>query len=159
DRVAILNTGGILEQYDTPAEILRSPSDAFVEDFLGSDRGIKRLSLIPIRGVGLVPGPVVPVDGTPEDARSLMADYGLDWFAIGSGDRLLGWVPASDLEAGARISHLAPRPFKARLGLDDSLRDALETVITSHTQVAPVFDDDRYVGMLTTDAISREIVQ
>ncbi|MCJ7725243.1 MAG: ATP-binding cassette domain-containing protein, partial [Acidimicrobiia bacterium] len=34
DRVAILNVGGLLEQYDAPAEILRNPADAFVEVFL-----------------------------------------------------------------------------------------------------------------------------
>jgi len=159
DRVAILNVGGILEQYDTPANILRTPVDAFVEGFLGSDRGIKRLSLIPIRDVGLVQGPVVPDDATADDARAVMARYGLDWFGICRGERLLGWAPGSDLAGDPSISDLTPLPFQARLGLDDSLREALDTVITSHTQVAPVFDGDLYVGMLTTEEISREIVQ
>jgi osmoprotectant transport system ATP-binding protein len=159
DRVAILNVGGILEQYDTPAEILRSPADAFVEGFLGTDRGIKRLSLIPISTVGLVDGPVVAPGASVAEARTVMAEFGLDWFGIRSGDTLLGWVPGSDLSDASSLDDLEPRSFKARLGLDDSLRDALDTVITSHTQVAPVFDGDRYVGMLTTDQISREIVQ
>ena len=43
DRVAILNVGGVLEQYDSPAEILRNPANDFVTEFLGTDRGIKRL--------------------------------------------------------------------------------------------------------------------
>ena len=40
-----------------------------------------------------------------------------------------------------------------------SLREALDTVITSHSKVAVVVDGDRYVGMLTTEEIGREIAQ
>ncbi len=159
DRVAILNVGGILEQYDTPAEILRSPADDFVEDFLGSDRGIKRLSLIPISDADLVEGPVVGPEAPAAEARAVMERYGVDWFGVRRGDRLLGWAPGSDLEDGSSIADLTLRRFEAYLGLSDSLREALDTVITSHTRVAPVFDGDRYVGMLTTDEIGREIAQ
>src|ERR687891_2245960 len=45
DRIAILNIGGSLEQYDTPAAILANPASEFVERFVGADRGLKRLSL------------------------------------------------------------------------------------------------------------------
>jgi osmoprotectant transport system ATP-binding protein len=45
DRIAILRTGGELAQYDTPREILTHPADDFVAEFVGADRGIKRLSL------------------------------------------------------------------------------------------------------------------
>jgi len=159
DRVAILNVGGILEQYDTPAEILRTPADEFVEDFLGSDRGIKRLSLIPISTADLVDGPVVDPAATPAEARAVMERYGVDWFGVCEEGRLLGWAPGSELADGSAIADLTLRRFEAYLGLNDSLREALDTVITSHTQVAPVFDGDRYVGMLTTDEIGREIAQ
>lgn len=158
DRVAILNVGGILEQYDGPAEILRQPANAFVEDFLGSDRGIKRLSLIPIRDVNLEDGPVVEPDGDAAEARAAMAAYGVDWFAVRSGTRLLGWAWGSELDGGAPRD-LDLKSFAVRLGEDDSLREALDTVITSQTRVAPVFDGDRFVGMLTAEAISREVVQ
>ncbi|HWG08628.1 MAG TPA: ABC transporter ATP-binding protein, partial [Solirubrobacteraceae bacterium] len=45
DRIAILRDGGHLAQYDTPREILIHPADEFVAEFVGADRGIKRLSL------------------------------------------------------------------------------------------------------------------
>ena len=45
DRIAILREGGELAQYDTPREILARPADEFVAQFVGADRGIKRLSL------------------------------------------------------------------------------------------------------------------
>ncbi len=46
-----------------------------------------------------------------------------------------------------------------RLDTAESLRDALDTVITSHTRVAPVFDGDDYLGMVTVERISREVVE
>src|SRR5437588_823796 len=44
DRIAILRQGGVLEQYDTPAEVLGNPASDFVADFDGADRGLKRLN-------------------------------------------------------------------------------------------------------------------
>ena len=48
DRIAILEVGGVLAQYDTPAAVLGSPASPFVADFVGSDRGLKRLRVTPI---------------------------------------------------------------------------------------------------------------
>jgi osmoprotectant transport system ATP-binding protein len=60
DRIAILREGGRLAQYDTPAEILRSPADDFVAQFVGADRGIKRLSLISVGELKLLAPDVRP---------------------------------------------------------------------------------------------------
>jgi osmoprotectant transport system ATP-binding protein len=45
DRVAILAKGGRLLQYDSPARILREPADDYVARFVGTDRGLKALTL------------------------------------------------------------------------------------------------------------------
>jgi osmoprotectant transport system ATP-binding protein len=45
DRIAILREGGQLVQYDAPANILAHPADEFVAQFVGADRGLKRLAL------------------------------------------------------------------------------------------------------------------
>jgi osmoprotectant transport system ATP-binding protein len=45
DRIAILREGGQLVQYDSPANILADPADDFVAQFVGADRGLKRLAL------------------------------------------------------------------------------------------------------------------
>jgi osmoprotectant transport system ATP-binding protein len=84
DRIAILREGGDLAQYDTPAEILRSPADEFVAQFVGADRGIKRLSLITLGdlallapddsppGAAAIPVPEVPMTMSGRDALSLL---------------------------------------------------------------------------------------
>jgi osmoprotectant transport system ATP-binding protein len=48
DRIALLSQGGKLEQYDTPAALLGEPASPFVREFVGADRGIRRLAVTPI---------------------------------------------------------------------------------------------------------------
>jgi osmoprotectant transport system ATP-binding protein len=51
DHIAVLKPGGVLAQYATPEELVRSPADDFVEEFVGVDRMIKRLEwLMQVRG-------------------------------------------------------------------------------------------------------------
>jgi len=50
DRIAIMNSGKIV-QYDTPDAVLSHPADAFVENFVGIDRALKRLSLFTVGDV------------------------------------------------------------------------------------------------------------
>ena len=45
DKIAILNRGGIVEQYATPEEILGSPANEFVTRFVGMERGLKKFAL------------------------------------------------------------------------------------------------------------------
>ena len=42
-RIAVFRVGGVLAQYATPDELLDRPADDFVADFLGGERGIRRL--------------------------------------------------------------------------------------------------------------------
>lgn len=159
DRVAILNVGGHLEQYDEPEAILRDPANAFVADFLGTDRGIKRLSLIPISSVSLDQGPVVRSSDTPAHAIEVANRYGLDWIAVADGDRLHGWTPLDGLDSATTAGEASLEPFRTRLQASSSLKEALDVVVSSRESVAAVFDGDTYLGMLTADAIGDEIVQ
>src|SRR4051794_2118927 len=61
DRIAILREGGKLEQYATPAEILMAPANEFVEDFVGSDRALKRLALMRVADIHLWEAPLAYV--------------------------------------------------------------------------------------------------
>ncbi len=51
DRIAVLQVGGKLAQYSPPGELLLNPANAFVEDFVGADRALKRLSLMPVSDI------------------------------------------------------------------------------------------------------------
>jgi osmoprotectant transport system ATP-binding protein len=55
DKIAILNQGGFLAQYDSPENILSNPNSEFVASFVGSDRILKRLSLTRVGEMQLEP--------------------------------------------------------------------------------------------------------
>jgi osmoprotectant transport system ATP-binding protein len=159
DRIAIMNIGGVVEQFAPPEEILREPANRFVEEFVGAERGLKRLALIKVADIGTEEGPVVVPSASVEEARKVMADFGLDWVAVVDGDQLRGWVDEAALSGAARVGDAAARPFSAYVTKDSSLREALDSIITSRTNVAVVLGEGQeYVGILTVERISREIV-
>jgi osmoprotectant transport system ATP-binding protein len=43
DQIAVLKPGGELAQYSSAEELVRSPADDFVEEFVGAERMIARL--------------------------------------------------------------------------------------------------------------------
>jgi osmoprotectant transport system ATP-binding protein len=53
DKIAILREGGELVQYDSPDAILANPINDFVAEFVGADRGLKRLSLTRLHEIQL----------------------------------------------------------------------------------------------------------
>jgi osmoprotectant transport system ATP-binding protein len=55
DRIAILEGGGVLAQYDTPGKVLSEPASDFVASFVGADRVLKHLSLVRVGDVELDP--------------------------------------------------------------------------------------------------------
>ncbi len=69
DRIAILREGGVLAQYDTPREILTRPADDFVAQFVGADRGLKRLALTTLAELKLVEPNGLRPDSSPDGAR------------------------------------------------------------------------------------------
>jgi osmoprotectant transport system ATP-binding protein len=158
DRIAIMNVGGVLEQYARPEEILRAPANEFVEKFVGSERGLKRLALIPVSAIEVEDGLVVSPQTSADEARRLIADSRAAWLSVVEDGRLLGWVDAGELEGLTTVSEARPRPFSALVTADSSLRQALDSIVTSRTNVAVVVaEGDRFVGVLTLDRISREI--
>jgi osmoprotectant transport system ATP-binding protein len=158
DRMAILNVGGIVEQCDAPEAILAGPANRFVEDFLGGERGLKRLALMPVGEAEMRWGPVVDVDATPDEARRVMEEEHTDWVGLVDGGRLLGWVDGSSIGT-APLRSLEPRPFLVTLRSDSSLRSALDAVVTDHARVAMVVDDGLYKGMLDLEGIAEEITE
>ncbi|MBW3561869.1 MAG: betaine/proline/choline family ABC transporter ATP-binding protein [Actinobacteria bacterium] len=159
DRIAILNVGGILEQYGSPREVLADPANAFVEDFLGSERGLKRLSLIPVTELDLDRGPVVDADASIEDAKRVLSEHGSAWVGVLEGRRMRGWVWGQDLEPGRRVGEHETHDFLVWIESSSSLREALDAVVNTRNQVAVVYDEDVYLGMLRVEQISRELLR
>ena len=115
DRIAVLRDGGVLEQYDTPANVLGRPANPFVAGFVGGDRGLKRLSVtaIDVDGLESPPGELrdvhempakVSAGATLRDALAQLLLHDAPFVAVVDGDRCLGVLTPDALHAELRRS-------------------------------------------------------
>ena len=117
DRIAILRDGGVLEQVDTPAKILARPRSGLVQDLLGPDRGLKRLSVSPIDRALLQPpraGATEPLtaqvsaQATLHDALAEMLLRDAESVAVRDGQGVIGILtPAAIVSALKRMDQEA----------------------------------------------------
>lgn len=112
DRIAVLSEGGRLEQYGTPSELLSKPANQFVADFVGADRGIKRLAVTPIPAQ-LPPMPegegdnypVVDADGNLRDALAALIEGDKGWVAVRAGDSVRGVLTMDGIYTAVRSAY------------------------------------------------------
>jgi len=140
DRVAIMRVGGHLAQVGTPQQVLDEPADAFVEGFVGRDRGFRSLSFQPASVLNLDRVKVV---------RDVETASGPEPILVVDGDaRPVGWA---DSERTGQVF-----PLGATFSPEtDSLRGALDSALTSPygLAVAVTADTRRYAGVVSADAI------
>jgi osmoprotectant transport system ATP-binding protein len=155
DRIAILEEGGRLAQYATPAELLMAPANGFVEDFVGADRALKRLALMRVRDIDLWEAPLAFVGQSTAEVRAKLDGAEVPHaLLVDSERRPLGWLSSSDLSAETvpRNPDSSPEPI---LDLDDVMRDALSDLLQTETQYAPVTDGrGQLAGVLSVEIIS-----
>ena len=153
DRICILEIGGKLAQYDTPAEVLGSPASPFVADFVGADRGLKRLRVTPIARDTLEHPPTVLPSASLADARAAIERSGADWVAVVSSDgRLVGHVRRDRSSGDGPVSSCTER-LEAWVSIDAPLEDALASMLLTDLGWVAVLDGDRFLGVLTPESV------
>ncbi len=153
DHVALLNIGGTLEQYAPPDELLHSPASAFVEEFLGEDREMKRLALKRVGELTFEQGPVLDVRSAPAEARALLDDARSEWLGLTSHGSFLGWVHREHVDKGAPLDVLPRELPAAQVRPESTLREAMEVIMNSQTSVAVIDDGGRFGGIVTLEQI------
>jgi osmoprotectant transport system ATP-binding protein len=157
DRIAVMREGGRVEQYATPAELLMAPANGFVEDFVGADRALKRLSLMRVGDIDLWEAPLAHVGQATGEVRAKLAapDVEVPYPLLVDGERRpLGWLSERDL-AGETVPARGDSPLGPVLERDDVMRDALADLLQGESQYAPVVDHQgRIAGVLSVEIIS-----
>ena len=160
DRIAILQKGGILAQYDTPQAILAHPATEFVERFVGADRGLKSLSLARVAELD----PIEPVivhagEDRAEVRRRLDRVEELTYaLLVDAENRPLGWIDQHDLAGDGPIDPEAAMPGAPTVQPQTTLRDALSALLGSSVQLGVVVDErERVLGLVSVDAIGERL--
>ncbi|MEV0602062.1 betaine/proline/choline family ABC transporter ATP-binding protein [Streptomyces sp. NPDC050315] len=150
DRIAVYGAGRI-EQFDTPATVLGAPATPYVAEFVGADRGLKRLSVTPIETGDLEQPPVIHLDDPVGRALAGMTADGARWAVVlDHEDRLHGWVSADTLalaKEGTVREHA--RRMEAWLPVGAPLKQAFSTMLQHDAGWIAVLDGDRFLGVLT----------
>ncbi len=160
DRIAILQRGGILAQYDTPAAILANPASEFVERFVGADRGLKRLSLGRVRDLDVIEPVIVHAGEDRADVRRRLDGAEPLRYAllVDDQERPLGWIDEHDLAGNGPIDPGAATPGAPTVQPETTLRDALSALLGSSVQLGVVVDArERVIGLVSVDAIGERL--
>ncbi len=167
DRIAVYGAGRV-EQFDTPATVLGAPATPYVAEFVGADRGLKRLSVTPIETGDLEQPPVVRLDDDAARAAARLDEEGAAWAVVLDADGALhGWVSAAGLKAtdlkaagsgtataatGREVRDHARR-MEAWLPLGAPLKQAFSTMLQHDAGWIAVLEEERFLGVLTPAAL------
>jgi osmoprotectant transport system ATP-binding protein len=161
DKIAILNVGGILEQFDSPANILAHPANEFIDDFVGADRSLKRLNLVRVDEVMDQHPPLLRATQSVEEAREFMRERDLYFAYVVDADRRLeGYVNRRDLrdKTGWVEEFLEPAAVTIQTGTN--LRDALsEMLVADYVNVCVVDERERVRGLVNTEMIQTAVAE
>jgi osmoprotectant transport system ATP-binding protein len=144
DRIAVMQVGGHLAQFDTPERILAHPANEFVEGFLGTDRGIRWLSFFAATKLSLRQPPTVLTSATVGDTRRAGAEAPSGWVLVVDDRRHpIGWLESTALsgDEGANVDLGALRAIGHTYGAEtDTLRAALDAAVLSPAGFAIAVD-------------------
>ena len=113
DRVAVFAVGGRLAQYGTPAELLAHPADDFVADFVGSTKGLRRLTVTAIDPAHLEPldgistgdlAGAINVDATLEEALAALLRDDKQVVGVRDGATFVGVLTPNGIHRALRES-------------------------------------------------------
>ena len=105
DKVAVLQEGGVLAQYASPAALLAEPANDFVASFVGQDRGLKRLSLQRVRDIDLWSIVACREGDDAGEVRRQLSEADVPWALLVSEDgRPEAWIEDTKLVDGEKVT-------------------------------------------------------
>ncbi|WP_306320289.1 MULTISPECIES: ABC transporter ATP-binding protein [unclassified Streptomyces] len=151
DRIAVYGQGRI-EQYDTPGAVLGSPATPYVAEFVGADRGLKRLSVTEIEPDDLEQPSVARFAEPPARAAARMREEGARWAVVlDEGGDLHGWIGVDEASLAGpdgTVGELAHR-MNAWVPVGAPLKQAFGVMLQHDAGWVAVLDGARFLGVLT----------
>ncbi|MEU6124960.1 betaine/proline/choline family ABC transporter ATP-binding protein [Streptomyces sp. NPDC047123] len=151
DRIAVYGQGRI-EQFDTPGAVLGAPQTPYVAEFVGADRGLKRLSVTEIQTDDLEEPPIARLDEPAAQAAARMREEEARWAVVlDAGGDLHGWVGLDEVAlagAGGTVGDLAHR-MNSWVPIGAPLKQAFGVMLQHDAGWVAVLDGARFLGVLT----------
>lgn len=160
DRIAILRDGSEIAQIDTPENILTDPADEFVESFLGSGAVLKGLTLKKVRDIELQMVTTLKAPVLRDQALKTISDNN-DSFALllDADDQPLRWLDERALNRTNQPIEKSGRPIAVQLQPEDTLQDALSSMLQSSVGMSVVVDrQGKYLGCCTIESLAKLLV-
>jgi len=158
DRICIIQNGEIL-QYDVPENILNTPFNEYVSNFVGKNRIWSSPEYIKISDIMLDKPMTVPKDLTVLRCLEKMRQCKIDSLLVIDYEthKLLGIVKASILRAIENRNDIVEMHMKTgyhTLSPDDNILDAMKYFKNKNRSVVPVIDDEGVLkGLITTSSL------
>ncbi len=154
DRIAILNVGSEIVQYDTPEQILTNPANDFVRSFVGAGAALKQLTLTRVRDVELHEAAWIKPDDDADAAIARARDLGRQHvLVLDQKDRPQRWIPVDEVK-NKGVDKVERDPDLEVLSLTSTLNDALDLMLTaSHGVVVVAGAKNKYEGVLRVETI------
>ncbi|MBU2611236.1 MAG: ABC transporter ATP-binding protein [Chloroflexi bacterium] len=161
DKICILNTGGHLEQFGSPANILARPANKFVEDFVGADRALKRLNLVRVEEAMNAHPPLLQATQNVEQAVGFMVEQGIrSAYVVDAAQTLKGYVRVRDLKGKTGWVGEFVEPAATTIQMTTSLKDALsEMLVVDYANVCVVDAQNRVRGLIDTNMIHEAVLK
>ena len=155
DKVAIFDAGKLI-QYDAPDDLLAHPKNAFIADFVGGDRTLKRLRLITVEEAMMADPPKVEASDTLDRAVGLMEEHGhISVIMVGPRGRPRGIVYLSDARGQKGKVGENHEKVPGIVNIKDDLRTAVSSMFMHDEASLPCVDDDGiYRGYITQRGIT-----
>ncbi|WP_205875361.1 ABC transporter ATP-binding protein [Mycobacterium camsae] len=153
DRVAVFGSGGVLQQYDEPAQLLARPANDFVARFVGLGRGYRWLQLIdaaglPLHDIDKIPAASIDTAATPDGWALVIDDDGA----------AAGWIDAEGLRRhrGGQPLTEAMTSVGSVFHVDGNLSQALDAALSSPSSMGVAVGRGEKVvgGVLATDVLA-----
>jgi osmoprotectant transport system ATP-binding protein len=160
DKIALLDAGRLV-QFGTPEELLTSPKNQFVKDFVGADRALKRLDLLRVKDA-MIENPVHCTDtDAAESVARAMQEKELNYLLVADADdHLRGYVTLRDIFDYAGKVGDRTKPMTLTVGPQQNLKDALSKMLTYDIGIVVAVDDaGRLMGVLNTMTLAKVVGQ
>lgn len=158
--ICILNVGGVLQQLDTPANILSNPANTMVSDFVGADRGLKQLNLVRVGDVMRTNIAVAHHDELASDAVETMRQRNIDSLLIVDDQhKLIGFVSleTAQTQSNKKVGDVVS-PIVTTTEEEATMKDAFSEMLGYGVGYMPVTDEKKkLLGLITAGDAQRLI--